>query len=367
MFQQKILIFVCSFCLFAGVCNAGMFESLEIAQGDGDPREMYAQERLFAEKKLADDDVATVTAEGDFVVPSYLLQTVDELPIDDSVQISTVVERDLPIVVVKQTEVTPVVEQMEVERRLTGSSAQTQKIYSDALRRQQPTKQKMGAENKNVVQKQVAVENITVAQKQPVVKNKPIQPVKKEVLKSADDDINAILAGEYQSEKSSVENKKPLLLPLKGTQKVVKKTVDETLPKPRMKTYSSIYADKIIEAVQTNEKLPLIMPMDLKVTFYPNASDFSGKTIKWIKAFSYKALQDPRYVIQIRLSKEDPYLQEKRLYLVQKILAGSGLSSHQMVVDYVERPKDSLILRMVRKEPNLGSKFSDKNKKIINW
>ena len=134
-----------------------------------------------------------------------------------------------------------------------------------------------------------------------------------------------------------------------------------------LNTYSSVYADKIIEAAKSNEKLPLIMPMDLKVSFYPNATDFSGKTIQWVKAFSFRALQDPRYVIQVRLSKEKPYLQEKRLRLVEKILMGSGLSKHQLVVDYVDRPEDSLVLRMVKKEPDTSSKSTGKTKKVINW
>ena len=163
-------------------------------------------------------------------------------------------------------------------------------------------------------------------------------------------------------------DKKPLLLPLKGkvNKSAIKKT-DEVFPKPVLNTYSSVYADKIIEAAKSNEKLPLIMPMDLKVSFYPNATDFSGKTIQWVKAFSFRALQDPRYVIQVRLSKEKPYLQEKRLRLVEKILMGSGLSKHQLVVDYVDRPEDSLVLRMVKKEPDTSSKSTGKTKKVINW
>ena len=78
-------------------------------------------------------------------------------------------------------------------------------------------------------------------------------------------------------------------------------------------------------------------------------------------------MQDPRYVIQVRLSKEKPYLQEKRLRLVEKILMGSGLSKHQLVVDYVDRPEDSLVLRMVKKEPDTSSKSTGKTKKVINW
>ncbi len=344
MFQQKILLFVCAFSLFSATSFAGMFESLELAQGDGDPRESAAHERLIEAKQMADDDVATVTAEGDFVVPTYLLQTVeDEVP-EKAVGVSMKVERDLPVVVVSQTEVTPVSEQMAVERALTGSTAQTQKIYSEAVNRKQPKKITRSSEKEHVLKRMDSGASTSV-----------------------DDDINAILSGALE-EKTSSGEKKPLLLPLKGGKakaKAVKQ--DEQFPKPILNTYSSVYADKIIEAAKADEKLPLIMPMDLKVSFYPNATDFSGKTIKWIKAFSYKALQDPRYVVQIRLSKENPYLQEKRLYLVEKILAGSGLSKHQMVVDYVDRPVDSLILRMVKKEPDVSVKSNGKTKRVINW
>ena len=136
------------------------------------------------------------------------------------------------------------------------------------------------------------------------------------------------------------------------------------LHKGRLKTYSSVYADKVLEATQTNQELPLIMPMDLKVSFYPNAADFSGQTIKWLKVFTHKALQDPRYVIEVRLSNENLLLQQKRLFVIQKILANSGLSSHQLVVDYVKRPKDILVLRMVKKEPNVGLPSRTKKEKV---
>ena len=347
MFQQKILLFVCVLGLFSATSFAGSFESLEIAQGDGDPRESSVQDRLMDAKNLADEDVATVTAEGDFVVPTYLLQTVEESVVEEPVQITKKVEKELPVVVVTQTEVTPVSEQMAVERKLTGGTKQTEKIYSEAVSRK----------SAKLIKKTGA--SVSKAEKSKDKKDKMVS--------STDVDINDILSGSYESESVS-SDKKPLLLPLKGGAVKSKKVqANESFPKPVMNTYSSVYADKIIEAAKTNEKLPLIMPMDLKVSFYPNATDFSGKTIKWVKAFSYRALQDPRYVIQVRLSKAKPYLQEKRLRLVEKILMGAGLSKHQMVVDYVERPEDSLVLRMVKKEPDVSVKLTGKEKRVINW
>lgn len=352
------------------------YNNLEVAQGDGEPVEVSVEEQLQAAQKLADEEnenTATITAEGDFLLPTYLLKTteddssevketfVDEplfdSPIekqDNSVKKVTTVKKktqtDLPVVMIKQTELIPVNEQMEVERKLTGSTAQTQKIYNQATKKKSSV---LTNEKRN---------NLSV-------------PAKKQadtsIASSTSDEISSILEGTDTLKTPEVETgkKKPLLLPLKGTKKPVKaESVDEFIPNPRLKTYSSVYADKVLEAAQTNQELPLIMPMDLKVSFYPNAADFSGQTIKWLKVFSLKALQDPRYVIEVRLSKENLLLQQKRLFVIQKILANSGLSSHQLVVDYVKRPKDSLILRMVKKESSLNVRSSSKKEKgVINW
>ena len=370
MGQKKFLLLVCACSLFSYApfftSNAFASNSLEIAQGDGDPIEVTAEEQLLAAQKLADEEseeTATITAEGDFLLPTYLLKTTDETvnktktsSTDESlfasssekkpivskkvVNVKKKTQTDLPVVMIKQTELIPVNEQMEVERKLTGSTTQTQKIYNQVTK-------KTGSQR-----------NLDKASKQSLTS-------------STDDEISNILAGNETQQPTEGEQtkKKPLLLPLKGGKKTIKtENTDEFIPRPRLKTYSSAYADKVLEAARMNQELPLIMPMDLKVTFYPNAADFSGQTIKWLKVFSLKALQDPRYVIEVRLSKENLMLQQKRLFVIQKILANSGLSSHQLVVDYVKRPKDSLVLRMVKKEPNVSVRSHTKKEKgVINW
>ena len=380
MGQKKFLLFVCACSLFSYApfltSHAYADAYFEVAQGDGEPVEVSAQEQLEAAQKLADEeneDTATITAEGDFLLPTYLLKTTEEqsnaneninteeslfsepiekdnAPAKKIVSVKKKTQTDLPVVMIKQTELIPVSEQMEVEKQLTGSTAQTQKIYNQA------TKKK----------------NLSLSSNKG---DKSLYPNKKgtnsPLISSTDEEISNILEGgdTQKLSASDTKKKKPLLLPLKGTKKTLKtENSDEFIPKPRLKTYSSVYADKVLEATQTNQELPLIMPMDLKVSFYPNAADFSGQTIKWLKVFSHKALQDPRYVIEVRLSDNDLMLQQKRLFVIQKILVNSGLSSHQLVVDYVKRPKDSLVLRMVKKEPtfNVHSK-AKKDKGVINW
>ncbi len=362
-----LLVCFCSLFNYATVFNTEVFAFVP-AQGDGDPVEVSALDLIQAEQKLADEEnsqTATITAEGDFLLPTYLVNsTQEDIPVEEKtkdqssllktpqtgeptkklVNISRKTETDLPVVMIKQTELVPVREQMEVEKRLTGSTAQTQQIY-DQITQRKPRANSAVSSSKN---------SNTLAS-------------------ALDDDISDILAGthnKYQNTDTATDKKKkPLLLPLKGTKKTSNKTVDdEFIAQPKLKTYSSIFADKVLEAAQTGQDLPLIMPMDLKVSFYPNAADFSGQTIKWLKAFSYRALQDPRYVIEVRLSKDDLILQQKRLFVIQKILANEGLSSHQLVIDYVNRPKDSLILRMVKKEPSAGARSrSKKEKGVINW
>ena len=154
-----------------------------------------------------------------------------------------------------------------------------------------------------------------------------------------------------------------------------KKTVKEdlSLPAPKYRVVSSVVADQVLADAQNNTKSSLLMPQDIKVTFYPNSAEFSGQTVKWIKVFSLQALNDPRYVVQVRLSTENPEVQQKRLYVIQRLFENSGLSTHQIVVDYVDRPADSLVLRLVEKPENARvEKVHLKNgktkvKKTINW
>ncbi len=375
MGQHKLSLLASMYGLISCTTVLGLtqpvFANYQIAQGDGDPTEISVQEQLEAAQKLADEEenIATLTAEGDFLVPNYLLKTADgsaeealyedeetppvaeepEIKISKRVShVSSQKNYDLPIVKINQTELIPVSEQMEVEKRLTGSTKQTQQIYNKAVKR-----------NSNYPSNNSNTDN-------------PIRLKKNSSFsfQGQDDEINSILLGSDEETNTVSEKKKPLLLPLKGTKKVSEKQTqnDEYYPQPVLKSYSSAFADKILEAAKTNQELPLIMPMDLKVTFYPNATEFSGHTVKWLKAFSYKALQDPRYVIEVRLSKENPLLQQKRLFVIQKILANAGLSAHQLVIDYVNRPQDSLVLRMAKKEPTPSVKSSaKKNKQIINW
>ena len=89
------------------------------------------------------------------------------------------------------------------------------------------------------------------------------------------------------------------------------------------------------------------MPKEIKVSFYKNAFSLSGQAMKWVKAFSLGAIQDPRLMIEIRMSTENQALQEKRLKLIEQVMIQNGLSWHQLKVVWTQRNPHSVWLRYV--------------------
>lgn len=304
---------------------------------------------------MEDEKVATITAEGDFMVPTFLLPEANPATQktpkirEKSVETRTQTVRELPVVKITQTELIPVREQMAVERRLTGKTTKTMQKYQEALARSKGVTG-AGTQSQNTQTDSVGVDT------------------------DADSSVNRILTGEISavSEEQPVKKKK-LLLPLKPLpeRKTVQEEISDT--KPLYTTYTSEMADKALSNAQSDEEEPLLMPQEIKVTFYPNSAEFSGQTVKWIKVFSMRARKDPRYMVEIRLSRSNPTIQQKRLFVIQRILMNNGLSLHQIAVDYVDRPENSLILRMVRKNENVQTRKVKlkngqvKERKTINW
>ncbi len=296
-------------------------------------KELSAQSKKITSDRV-EENVATITAEGDFIVPTFLLPSVEQNA--SATKTQTVLEekevntvRNLPVVKITQTELIPVREQMAVERRLTGKTTKTSKLYQEALARSK---------------------GVTAA-----------SSLKKNAQNVVSD------------EDDKVAKKKKLLLPLKPLPKPVPMEEEIAGTAPLYKTFTSETADRVLNMSQDGDDAPLLMPMDIKVTFYPNSSEFSGQMVKWIKVFSLRARNDPRYIVDIRLSSKNQAIQQKRLMVIRQILKNNGLSQHQIVVDYVDRPENSLILRMVKKEENVETEKVQlqngqiKERKTINW
>ena len=322
---------------------------------------LVEQEKKVSSQQKPEDAIATITAEGDFVVPMFVLPAVNSSDTDDKgvhrldveeKQTDTI--RELPVIKITQTELIPVQEQMAVERRLTGKTTKTTQMYQEALARSRG-------------------EVIVPAENQNTELNNKEGRI---VAGTADNVVNDVLSDtpvESKGKDNAPVKKKRLLLPLKPV--VPKEVVEDngSYAAPVYKTYASEVADKMLMQAQEGGDVPALMPQDIKVTFYPGSTEFSGQMIKWIKVFSLQARQDPRYTINIRLSKTNPAVQQKRLFVIQRILMNTGLSLHQIVVEYVDRPENSLVLRMVHREDNVEMrKVQQKNgqvkeNKLIKW
>ncbi len=316
--------------------------------------------------KAKEKSVPVVTAEGDFIVPTYMLPAKEDLetvsqnkntennasgalaksPVNKVLHQSTVK--------ITQTELIPVAEQMEVERFFTGKTTKTMKAYKEALARQKAAQKANQSETKEGT----ADENAENGNEN-------------QVNAAQNNDIDALLEGD--TPKEAKKPKKRLLLPLRPLPSKTPPAEDLSGTEPLFKVVSSPMAEQVLKDAQDQTQSSLLMPQDIKVTFYPDSAEFSGQAIKWIKAFALRALNDPRRVVEIRLSRYNLMMQQKRLFVIQRLLMNSGLSAHQIVVDYVNRPSDSLILRTVEKLENVQKRKTEmKNGKVkenetINW
>lgn len=321
------------------------------------------QKEKINKSDSSDEAVATITAEGDFMVPTFLLPTPDTEKNQnpntvnrvEATETHTKTVRELPVVKITQTELIPVREQMAVERRLTGKTTKTTQMYKEALARSQGVSTPGTQKSKNAKEADSnAADN-------------------KRTVDSQDGVLNNILSGDDGAKETPKVKKKKLLLPLKPLPAEAQPQEDLSGTEPLYTTYTSEMADKALSDAQNESSEPLLMPQDIKVTFYPNSAEFSGQTVKWIKVFSLQARRDPRYTIEIRLSRDNPLIQQKRLFVIQRILMNNGLSLHQIAIDYVNRPENSLILRMVRKEEDIQTRKVQlkngqiKENKTINW
>ena len=332
MFDQNRYFKLCVALIVSGVLSCGVRAYAEIAQGDGDPDEVVPAElpvgnnsesteapdsgapisdipdlRSDEQGETAENAVATVTADGDFLLPTYLLPG----------ETATVTRKTVVEEVVEEPVVKTMEEKTTVTRSVSEVVDETAPADVDILAEIQAT---------NALPAPKPARNIGTGHVVPA--RKVEQPPRR------------------------------LLLPLAPVTKAAE--ADPVLP-PRVRAVApSAYADQILDSLEKGEPLAFLMPRDLKISFYPHESSFSGQSLKWIKAFAIAALNDPRLVVEIRASCVDAELQDKRLALVKNALQGAGLSTHQIIVNYTKRPVDTMLLRAVPR-PETKEVITDKD------
>ena len=341
-----------------------------VAQGDGDPAEdVLAEIAIKDETADADEDVATITAEGDFLVPTYLLPVAEEgVEIASKTDNNVSVKKTITTTTTTTTKEVPVYVVSASSSKTVGADSAVSSEGSKAtpvmnVHAQVAEKRKMASEvgktelsNQGNGQKKAPVitHNIGAGYNapKPLVQN----GVKSATLSEPTPPSVPSVSGSVQTVQA-----RPVLVPLAPLPKMAE---PEPVVEPHVrKIVPSQYADKMLTALEDNKRPDFIMPQEIKVSFYKNASHFSGQTIKWIKAFSVSAMNDPRLIVEVRLSTQNPSVQQKRLSIIQNTLIGNGLSPHQIRVVFTNRPTDSLILRIMPKPELVQVSVSDAKKR----
>lgn len=348
----------------------------DLAQGDGDPAEEILTEPAIKDESAikdeaadADEDVATITAEGDFLVPTYLLPVAEEeaqvvSQTDNNVSVkktitttTTTTTKEVPVYVVSASSSKTVGEDSAVSSK-EGKSTPVMNVHAQ-----------VAEESKNVLEvgKTERSNQGNGQKKTPVIThnigagyNAP-KPLVQNGVKSAT--LSEPTLPSVPSVSGSVQTvqARPVLVPLAPLPKMAE---PEPVVEPHVrKIVPSQYADKMLTALEDNKRPDFIMPQEIKVSFYKNASHFSGQTIKWIKAFSVSAMNDPRLIVEVHLSTQNPSVQQKRLSIIQNTLIGNGLSPHQIRVVFTNRSADSLILRTMPKPELVQVSVSDAKKR----
>ena len=320
------------FSIFSIGCAVCALMSGSVAKADGDPAEIQTTEFTFqtestsngADGLLADEQgatseeaVATVTADGDFLLPTYLLPGETA-----TVERTTTIEK---VYETPQAKPLPQPESRSVAPVVTESSATTQKV---AVAQTQTTKKVVAQEDElEALLKQTAPAPVELG-------TKPLKEV----------------------------HPKKILIPLAPLPAV--EVAEPALPTRERVIAPSEYADRMTDSLKKGEKMPFLMPHEIRITFYPKASSFSGQALKWVKAFAMAAVQDPRLVVEVRASCAEADLQETRIKLVKDALMGAGLSTHQIVVNYTDRPVDTMLLRAVPRQELTETVITQKDQKL---
>jgi len=338
--------------------------------------------------------VPTITAEGDFLLPTYMLPAGSELLISThalngsrkSVRLVSEEQESLkataPQPEKRKISLMTVEEGTQIQAKKLGTGHKSTDItlqreilpredertlapapepdmqVSDLIRKQQMFGQQGFMLRDGGVTPPVAApansgqqERTVLAQKPnlsaPVVKQEPKEmPVPHPPVQT---ETQTLTRTETISRTAKGKEQRPLLIPM-GKEPPAENegvTEEEILPPVRY-VVPSRYADQMLSTAGRRQiSSSFVMPKEIKVSFYQNAFSLSGQAMKWMKAFSLGAIQDPRLMIDVRISTENRPLQEKRLRLIEQVLLQNGLSRHQLRVTWTQRNAHSVMLRYI--------------------
>lgn len=181
--------------------------------------------------------------------------------------------------------------------------------------------------------------------------NQPVQPVQSRTI--------APTPGMYRPKQNVLTKLPDLPVPSVTFEPSVDTTITPVIKQPK-------YADDLLAEVQGGKKVMFSAPREVRVSFYPGQSSLSAQALKWIKIFALKVRNDPRLVLEIRVSDENWPLQSKRVALMLQTVMEQGVSRHQIYVYKSPRATDTVLIgygQAVDKEVKKGKK----QQKTISW
>jgi hypothetical protein len=339
-------------------------ETEELAQGDAEeapvdfsltPEEMELTEAasvMPVQKEVVEDEkIPTLTAEGGFLLPTYVLPEAQEV---QEVERTALVDeknpwREAAVSSTKANVPTAPVVLSKPTATMKKSSAPLKTVIIEGTKDSVPTHAKEEVELLNTLSDQYQNTN--------------------ELLASATEKLRA-LEREQESlrkaqalqrvEEEKKKNRGPLLLPLPEKRKVLP-PVEEADPEPYMpprQVTENGYVDHVLSVLERKSSAPVYhtasdetvlksIPTELKISFMPASADLSSQSLKWIRAFSYHPKKSVNNIVEIRLSPNNLELQSRRFALIKGALESSGLNSRQIRFVLTDRNPDTIVLRTV--------------------
>ena len=299
------------------------------------------------QKETQDEsNIPTLTAEGDFLLPTYVLpDTQENTP---TPQTTAVVDQTNPWRA--ETELAT------VEEEINSVQPSAEKITLPGLETEAKLKaEEMEAENKllQTIERQYQdTTNLLVeTSKRLEALENGVQDLKTANLKMAGASAPVL--------EEKVVRRQPLLLPLAPlkTSSVSQTTTQEKtakIIKPEKIQYIDYVLDVLkrvenepISFTETDEMVIKTIPQEMKLNFLPGSVDVSTQSFKWIKAFSYAPKQAMQKAVEIRMSAENLDLQSRRFALIKGALLSNGLSARQIRFVLTDRDPNTIVLRTI--------------------
>ena len=160
----------------------------------------------------------------------------------------------------------------------------------------------------------------------------------------------------------------PLLTPLPALPVIRSET---PLPAKKQAFVQEDYADRLLSMAAAPSKTEVGKTREIRITFYPDQTSFSAQALKWAKSFAVRVVNDPRLLAEIRISDQNPKIQEKRLRVLLQILKEAGVSAHQIRLYKTARDAHSILMGYTyNPEYALGAEgeiSKERTRKTIDW